>query len=324
MTTKSEILSALERSRGEFVSGAELAQMLHISRTAVWKAIKQLEQEGHGIETLAGRGYRLCEQSDLLSSEGISACLPPELENTPVYVLKTVDSTNTYLKRLALEGAAHGTLVLAEEQTAGRGRRGNSFFSPGNTGLYMSLLLRPESLDCDTQMMTVRVAVAVCKALESMTSVKPRIKWVNDIYADGRKLCGILSEAVADLESGSVESIVVGIGLNCTTTQDAFPPELRGIAGSLGGHICRNELAAKIVEGIMRELRCDEQEVIAAYRLRSLMTGKAVRFLREGELLEGVAEGIADNGNLLVAMADGSELVLHSGEVSVKGLGEWK
>lgn len=319
MSTKKDVLAVLEKNRSKYISGQELADMLDISRTSVWKAVKALEKDGHGITATPNKGYRLSDDSDVLSKEGILTALLNSIPEAPIEVLKTVDSTNTYAKKLALEGAPHGTLVLSEEQTAGRGRYGKSFFSPRGTGLYMSLVLRPDNETKDVQMITIAAAVNVCMAIESLTGLAPQIKWVNDVFLDGKKVCGILSEAGTDLESGVIEYIIVGIGINCTTVRDAYPQEIRGIVGSLGNTgVSRNELAAHIYQGIMRDfLRLSDVGLINEYRDRSLMYGRQIGFIYKGENCRGIVLDISDSGNLRVRCDNGEELTLVGGDVSI-------
>lgn len=322
MSTKTEVLSILERERSRYISGQELAKTLSVSRTAVWKAVKSLQEDGHRVLAVTNKGYMLESGSDLLSEEGIRFRLPEKYRNSAIMVYSTIDSTNTQAKKLALEGTPHGTIILAEEQSAGRGRYGKSFFSPRGAGLYMSLVLKPERDMSDTQMITVAAAVAVCRAIERLTDKKPQIKWVNDIFLNGKKICGILSEAVTDFESGSIESVVVGIGVDCAVKRELVPTELRGIVGSLDADgLSRNALAAEIA-GELLELfaKLGEREIIDEYRARSLMFGKAVSFIRGSEHKNAKVTGINDNGGLIVELDNGEETTLNSGEVTVSGL----
>lgn len=318
MSTKNDVLSVLEKNRSEYISGQELADTLHVTRTSVWKAVKALGDEGHIIDAVSNKGYRLSPKSDVLSREGLLAWRRSNV-HAPVLVLKTVDSTNTYAKKLAIEGTAHGTLVVAEEQTAGRGRYGKSFFSPKSAGLYMSIVLRPGSDLAAAQMVTVAAAVSVCEAVEGLTGLSPQIKWVNDVFLGDKKLCGILSEAGTDFESGGIDYIIVGIGVNCTTLSEDFPPELRGIASSLDCEgLVRNELCSRIYDALMTSFpHLGEGELIEKYRARSMMPGRHISFVYQGESLGGVAQSICDNGNLTVKCDNGKLLTLVGGEVSL-------
>lgn len=319
MPTKKDVLSILENERERFVSGQELAETLKISRSAIWKAVKSLEEDGHKILAVTNKGYKLDKNSDIITEEGIRMHLPERLKEIPIIVLKTTDSTNTQAKKLALEKIPSGTIILAEEQTAGRGRLGKSFFSPYGSGLYMSIILRPDNNITDPQMITIAAALAVCRAIERLTDLKPKIKWVNDIYLDGKKICGILTEAVTDFESGSVESIVVGIGVDCTINEDMLPEELCGIVGSLGAsELKRNQLAAEIAEDVIESFgKLGDLGIINEYRKRSMMFGREVSFEREGKRYFADVTSINDMGNLLVRLKTGESLVLNSGEVTL-------
>ncbi len=314
MNTKSDILTILETNRHRDVSGQELANALGISRTAVWKAIKALEADGHKITAAPKRGYRLA--NEILSAEGISACLS---ESLPVHYFSIIDSTNSEAKRMAMAGADHGTILVAETQTAGRGRFGKSFYSPENTGLYMSVILKPgDTAISDAQMITVAAAVVTSQAIEELTGQKPGIKWVNDLYLGDKKICGILTEAVSDFESGRVESIIIGIGINCATTD--FPEELTSIAGSLGdAALSRNRLAALIATGLINNFsRISDPEIINEYKSRSIMIGKTITYLHSGNERTAIVLDINDNGNLVVKNTNGEVDIISSGEVSIK------
>ena len=227
MTTKEQLLTLLEARQGSFVSGEELAGALSLSRAAVCKAIKALRQEGCAIEAITNRGYRLSPDSDILSAQGVKKHLNPNFQIT---VSPSVDSTNTLLRSMAEQGAPEGTVVIANAQTKGRGRRGRTFYSPGNTGIYLSLLLRPVNAGPrQTVTLTAAAAVALCQAMEAVSGAEPQIKWVNDIFLNGRKVSGILSEAAFGLESGVPEYVVVGVGINVYTPEGGFPPELAEI-----------------------------------------------------------------------------------------------
>ncbi len=326
MAVKDEVLRMLEAHRGEALSGELVAERLSVSRASVWKAVRALRDEGHKIGASTRRGYRMEPDSDVLSEEGIRACLSEGSPVRGVVCLASVDSTNTYAKGLALSSGAHGTLVTADRQTAGRGRRGRSFFSPPGTGLYMSLILRPHIELERFQTVTIAAAVAVCRTIESLTCRRPRIKWVNDIYleetngldgADGeaRKICGILTEVVSDVESGAIESVVVGIGLNVSTRD--FAPDLARVAGSLfPGSVSRNRLAAGIAERLLDcQERLGDPELIREYRDRSLLLGREVCFIRDGAECRGVALDIDAQGCLLLREEGGTVVTLRSGEV---------
>lgn len=319
MSVKTEVLRMLEENRGTPLSGEEMAGELKVSRAAVWKAVKALEGEGHRIAAVPGSGYRLDAESDVLTEAGIRSALPPVLRDCPMEVHPVIGSTNTHLKALAGAGAPHGTLVVAGCQTAGRGRLGRSFYSPADSGLYLSLLLRPDRKAEDLLVITIASAVAVCRAIEHQTGVTASIKWVNDIFVGGRKVCGILTEAVSDFESGMVESIVIGVGVNIRPPEGGFPPEVAGVAGALGASGgTRNQIAAALYEELLALAGqlTEPADFLEEYRSRSLVLGRALEFVHGGERITGIGRAISDEGSLVVDTPNG-ELVLKSGEVSL-------
>ncbi|MGM9662343.1 MAG: biotin--[acetyl-CoA-carboxylase] ligase [Oscillospiraceae bacterium] len=253
---------------------------------------------------------------DRLSAAELAAALAQRGRPLSVEVFARIDSTNNEAKRRLAAGRCEPTLLLAEEQTAGRGRLGRSFYSPAETGLYMTLLLgRPAALR-DPAILTVAAAAAVAGAIEQLTGERAGIKWVNDVYMAGKKVCGILCEAVTDGESGET-GLLAGIGVNVRTAD--FPEELRQKAGSLTGAAAdRTELAAEITDRLLAIWEAPEQSgFLAFYRARSFVPGHRVRFMRNGAEREALALGIDDGGALLVRYPDGTVEALRSGEVSV-------
>lgn len=314
MSVKSDILGILENSRGAYISGQALADRLHISRSAVWKAVNSLKEEGYAIFSLNKKGYSL--DGDKLSAEGILAHFKGD--SVSVQVLPTVDSTNNYAKReIALGRARDGLVVLSEEQTAGKGRLGRSFYSPPSNGVYMSIVLLRNLPIERASYLTITAAVAVCQAIESLTDAKPAIKWVNDIFLGDKKVCGILTEAASDFESGTVQSAVVGIGVN--VRDKAFPPDIEAVVTSLYlEDLTRNALAAGIIQRFMALLDLSPEEIIAQYKARSMILGEAIQFTQGGVEKYGVAKDINDAGNLEVVLEDGSSVTLVAGDVSIR------
>ena len=320
MRIKEAVLAELLKHRGNYLSGEELAAALSVSRSAVWKAIGQLRADGHTIEAVTNRGYRLTG-GDVLSREGIRRCLGnPEID---VHVYSSVASTNTLLKAWAEDGCAEGTVAVADEQTAGRGRRGRSFFSPKGTGLYMSILLRPAECDEAALQITTTAAVAVAEAIEALSGKTAQIKWVNDIYLDGKKACGILTEASLDVESGGLNYAIVGIGINALRPADGFPEELENIASAVFDRCeqpnLRCRLAAAVLERFFSHYHTlGSDDCFEAYRQRSLVIGRRVTVL-SGGVAVGEAEvlDLERDYSLRVRYDDGLETLLNSGEVSV-------
>ena len=320
--TKDSVLQLLREHEDRYVSGAELAKQLSLSRTAVWKAIGQLKAEGYRIEAVTNRGYRLSPRGDVLSAESVRKYLQ-HWELTPE-VYRTITSTNTVLKARAAEGAPAGLVLIAGEQTAGRGRMGRSFYSPPDSGLYMSLLLRPKIAAREATRITACAAVAVAETVEELSSRPTRIKWVNDVLLDGRKICGILTEASFDCESGELAYVIVGIGINIAVPAGDFPEELRQIAGAAFDGAAIPELRARLAAGVLDRLwdfaaDLESPACFAAYRARSLVLGKAVNLLIPGRAPESAQVlDLNRDYSLLVRMPDGSERSISSGEVSVR------
>jgi BirA family biotin operon repressor/biotin-[acetyl-CoA-carboxylase] ligase len=320
--TKDEILSLLWQNADDYVSGGELARRLSVSRTAVWKAIGQLKDAGYEIESVPKRGYRLRSASDVLSEDGISRHLRHRELTLRVY--KTISSTNTVLKGLAAEGAPEGLVLLSEEQTAGRGRMGRSFYSPPASGLYLSILLRPNMPAAAATRLTACAAVAVAETIEELSNRGTQIKWVNDIFMDGRKVCGILTEASLDCESGMMHYVIIGIGVNTHVPAGDFPEALGDIAGAAFGAGPVPELRCRLAAGILERIMDYSPgpaapAVYEGYKSRSLVLGKHIDILSPGREPESaVALDLAEDYALIARMPDGSLRRLSSGEVSVK------
>ncbi len=330
MSVKSNVLKTLEERRGSYFSGEQLAEELQVSRAAVWKAVRQLEKEGYGILASPNRGYCLAEETDLLSEEGIRMHLPPECREINVHVMQETASTNTVAKQAAAQGAQDGSLFVAERQTAGRGRRGRSFFCVPGGAISMSLLIRPELAAEDAVFLTTAACVAVHRAIRAATGIVTDIKWVNDLYYQGKKVCGILTEAVTNCETGIVDCVILGIGINFNIAPEQFPEELRDVAGALYDGIrrvpaTRNRLIAEAVSQLTRVMAdLGERAFLEEYREHSMLIGKHILVLSQRDPEEAVAVGISGNGGLVIELPDGSRRVLNTGEVSVREQGSEK
>lgn len=319
MTTKASVLRILEENRGQFFSGEEIASTLGVSRSAVWKAVKSLEAEGYAVSAVTNKGYCLAADTDILSPEGIRLYLSLEYRDIPITIHKVTGSTNEDAKALAVAGAVHGTMVLAEEQTQGRGRLGRSFYSPKSSGVYMSIVLRPNLAITDAVLITTAASVAVSRAVEEVSDQTPGIKWVNDVFVNEKKICGILTEAVSGFESGVVECVVVGIGIN--VIDPGFPDEIKQVAGSLSGQrsdFSRNRLAALVANHLLElSAALPDRSFLDEYRKRSILLGKPIRFLENNVWYDAVAVDVADSGGLVIETAAGRR-TLSSGEVSIR------
>lgn len=318
MGLKHEVLRLLEENRESYLSGQEIANRLAFSRTAVWKAIHSLKEEGYQIHAVSNKGYQLDTSCDLLSSEGIHAYLAEDLKQLPIYVYQQIGSTNTEAKQQALNGAPHGTIILAEEQTQGRGRLGRKFYSPKGTGIYMSIILRPQLHLNQAIQVTTTVAVAICRVIEKLTNQNPHIKWVNDIYLGKQKICGILTEAVTDFESGQVEFIILGIGLNVNTVD--FPADLHEIAGSLNPKdVTRNQLCAHLLNELFSLFsKLNDPQVLEEYKSKSNVLGNWITFMKNQESYEAFAEDINEQGGLIVRLKNDEKMILNSREISIR------
>lgn len=324
MATRETLLALFEKNRGSFISGEEIAKKLGITRTAVWKIVKKLQKEGYDITAVTNRGYCLSKDTDILSAEGIKSHLRERYrDRAEIEVFRTVDSTNNVCRQKALEGAGSGYIAIATSQSSGRGRRGRTFYSPADTGVYVSfLLMPPEFHEAGVVKITTISAVAVCMAIEKMTGKSPLIKWVNDIFIDDRKVCGILSEASYNLEDSRLEYAIVGIGLNLYPPKNGFPDGLSEIAGSVldtPGQISRNKLVAEILMNFTDLYFADNPlEYVEEYRKRSMVIDRDIAIVSGRSVTWAKAIGINDDCSLQVRYSNGKEEALHSGEISIR------
>lgn len=318
---KEQVLARLIAADKQFVSGEALAQEIGISRNSICKIIHRLRDEGCTIEAVSNRGYRLISLTDRLREAEIRNALHTRSLGQNLLLYPQLSSTNLIARALAEEGAPAGTVVAAEMQTAGRGRLGRSFDSPVGSGLYMSVILRPENWRGDVGMITSCAAVAVACAIERHYPVPVQIKWVNDLYVHGKKVCGILTEASTALESGEIRSVILGIGVN--TARRTFPPELHAVATSLeeaagGLSVSRGLLMADILNELEPALiRMDTGAFLEESRRRSALLGRVVQVTENGKVYSALALYIDKNGYLTVRTPDGQYRTLRSGEVSV-------
>lgn len=321
---KAEVLRLLREST-EYISGQELCEKFSVSRTAVWKIMKQLKEEGYEIEAVQNRGYRLLTVPDILSKSEIESRLDGGWIGSQVYFAEEVDSTNTWGKRLAEEGAPHGTLVVADEQTQGRGRRGRSWQSPKGTNISMTLILRPDLEPARASMLTIVMGLSVAQGLKELLKLPVQIKWPNDAVLNGHKLCGILTEMSAQIDY--INYVVVGTGINVNLPE--VPEELKDIATSLLIETGHRVNRAEVIGAVLRAFARNYESFLAAGDLTGLLNAyneilanrdRQVRVLDPKEPYEGVALGINARGELLVKKADGSISEVYAGEVSVRGL----
>ncbi len=322
MGVKEEVLRELQSQQEEYISGQGLADRLQVSRHAVWKAIDKLRAEGFEIEARTNRGYRLMGACDVLSGEAVAALLDRADGYTLEYYDR-IDSTNNRARALAEAGCEEWTVVLADQQTAGRGRMGKSFYSPVGGGIYMSVVVRPE---CDVQyanMLTIAAAAAVAEAVEAVCGVDTGIKWVNDIFVGTKKVCGILTEASVGLEEQRLRYAVVGIGINVAPPAGGFPEELQGIATSIFDAPCTEAVRAPLVAEVLRRFRVYAKDLLArdflpSYRAHLMVLGRQVTLVHGDTREEVTVLDLTDDGALVVEDASGARREVFSGEVSVR------
>lgn len=319
------IVEILKNAGNDFVSGESIAGALGISRTAVWKHIQKLRDSGYEIISFERHGYKLKDAPDLLLPGEVQIGLDTEIIGKEMQYYPAVDSTNRVAKALAYHGAQEGTIVVAEEQTGGKGRLERNFFSPRVKGIWFSVILRPNFSPHDAPKFTLLAAVAVAEAMNRF-NLKPQIKWPNDIMFDGRKLVGILTEMSGEI--AKIAYIVVGVGINVNIDRDEFPAELQAVAASLkemnGGEVSRVNFFRAVLEEfdkLYRKVKADGfGEIFTRWRKYNITLGKEVRVISAGdggETFTGRAIDLDADGALVVETADGRRTV-YAGDVSIR------
>ena len=322
MDVKSQLLKLMIENREEYLSGGALSKELSVSRNMIWKAVQSLRDEGYSISAVTNRGYRLDNSGDVLSAAGIEV----NLKTAGVFqieVRKTVKSTNTALREIAAKNTPEGFVLAAEGQTAGKGRQGRGFHSPPGHGVYFSLLLRPGAKTADATLITSAAAVAAARAIEQVFGVRVGIKWVNDLFARGKKVCGILTEAVFGMESGIIESAVLGIGVNITSPEQGYPEDIKDIAAALtdrkeGKDNERCRLIAATLDSFWEYYQdLAARGFLDEYRARSIVLGQDIFVLSGGNKRPARALAVDENCGLEVRYNNGETATLRYGEVSV-------
>lgn len=320
---KEEILRILKAAE-DYVSGQELCDHLGVSRTAVWKVIRQLQEDGYAIEAVRSRGYYLKESGDVFTREELASILDTDWVGKNLIFLDLVDSTNNKARELADQGAPEGTLVIAVEQSAGKGRRGRSWVSTGGAGVWMSLLLRPDFMPGCASMLTLVAAMAVEEGIRKVTGLESQIKWPNDVILEEKKVCGILTEMSTEMES--IHYVVIGIGINVGLQE--FPPQIRDMATSLAFCTKKPVKRAELTAAVAKAWEYDYDQFLQTMDLSLLMEkyneklvnrDRQVKVMGSGISYTGVARGINEKGELLVETEKGLITVM-SGEVSVRGI----
>ena len=342
MTTKEKVLEILKKNEGKSISGQKLAEKCRISRAAIWKAVKSLRDQGCNIQGATNGGYLLLQNSDYFSNESLEFFLNekyPEVKSNFIQCFNVIDSTNTYCKKVLSEAGNmrlpdgeltaqgqkyHKAIIVAQEQTGGRGRFGRNFASPAKTGIYMTLIYTPKGGIVNPAKITAFSAVAVCRAIKTLFNVECKIKWINDIYLNGKKICGILTEGFTNFETKSIESAIIGIGLNICDNPKIFEENTN--AGSITGEnhqgkISRCQVAAEIAGQCFKIFEENQEEVLKEYKNLSFLISQTVCvFPVIGDSKSSYFAkviNIDDNAGLVVELPDGSQKTLSSGEVSL-------
>lgn len=324
--TRYRILEHLRQAEGGQVSGGELAQQLGISRTAVWKHIAALQEEGYQVEAIPNKGYRFRE-SEVFTGHEVERRRRTRIVGQNLVFLDTVDSTNLEAKRQAADGAPDGTVIIARHQTTGRGRLERRFESPDGTGVYLTILLRPAISIADLNLVTLLAAVVAADTIEQLSGVRPGIKWTNDLFLNQRKICGILTECSVEGEGGRVAYAAVGIGMNLLQEEKDFPEELHGIAGSVkmatGVSIGLADYAAALMENFERyfydgNFPENKAAILETYRKGLFFLGQQVRVVGLRESYMATALDVDGEGRLVVRREDGTLTSLNSGEISIR------
>ena len=324
MSTKDKVLHDLLRSGGKPVSGQQMADRLGVSRTAIWKCIKELESEGYTIESVRKKGYVLHQRSDEITAVRLAPYLETKRYGRVVHTYDSCETTQMIAHDKAQLGADEGTLIVSDEQTAGRGRLMRPWSSPSGHGIWMSLIIRPNLSMKEAPQVTLVTAVAIVRALEKVAAIDPVIKWPNDLLVGGKKIAGILTEMQADPDQ--VQALIIGIGLNVHQRPSDFPDELREQATSVAMETGEAIERAKLVAAIMNEMerfidmyeRNGFEPIKLLWESYAVTTGQLIRATLVDEVIEGVARGISDDGLLQIEEEDGTIRSLYSADVTLQ------
>ncbi len=318
--TKEKVLNLLIKNQNSYISGEEIAKTLEISRNSVWKAIKSLIQDGYKIEATTNKGYMLLPSSDVLSTVGIENYILNK--NFDIETHNSVTSTNSLLKAYTLNQECEWKVIVSAHQSEGRGRQGRSFYSPSDTGVYFSVLLRPEISNDKLSFITALAGVCVCHAIKKVTKADAKIKWVNDIFVENKKVCGILSEASFTVENFALDYVILGIGINIYKPKGNFPEEIIETAGFILENELddiRNKLVACILDELYEKYTdFDEKSILNAYKSLSFVIGKEIYIINDDKKTKAFVLDIDENCSLVVKLENGTVKRLNSGEISTK------
>lgn len=330
---KNRILKKLKNEKGKYLSGEQLSEHLEVSRTYIWKCIKELRAKGYVIESSPKKGYKLSYIPDIINNKEIMEERKSKLLGKNVIYFPQIDSTNNYAKKIAHEGCEEGTVIIADMQTSGRGRLGREWNSKDKKGISMSVVLKPKIAIQELQIITLAASVAVVEAVKELTGIGLGVKWPNDIILDGKKICGILTEASVEMDG--INFVVLGIGLNVWHEEEDFFGELKQKATSLSIYIRQKEQLndiiirrSQLIKMILFKLeqlydkinKGDLDLITTLWRKYSVTLGKEVLIVVKGEEYSGTAVDITNEGKLIVECSDGNRREVLSGEIFVRGL----
>lgn len=319
MKKKDELINLLYYYPTSYFSSKVLAEKLNISQKEVYSYIRKLRAEGYNIKGKTSKGYSFVRDNSISAKEIMQYF---SIEKEKIRIFTSLPSTNTTAKEMASCGAPEGTICIADAQTHGRGRMGRQFFSPGGSGIYMSIILRPAFSPSESLLITTIAAVAVCDAIEEICACTPKIKWVNDVYISDKKVAGILTEAVFSNDNHKIEYAVLGIGLNLKAPEEGFPKQIHKIAGAVlnAEETCsRNKMIALILKHFYKYyLAFENKSFIKAYKNRDYLAGKEVIVTRGDSVYDALVKGINEDLSLKIEKANGLIENLSSGEVSIK------
>ena len=325
MTCVKEKILGLLRGGTDYISGERMSEAFGVSRSMIWKVIKGLRDEGYVIDSVTNKGYKLVGVPDLVTEEEIRSVLETEIFGREIYDFSEIDSTNVIAKARAREGAGEGVVFIAESQTGGKGRLGKNWVSPSGTGIWMSVVVRPEIVPQEVSGITLVVGLAICKAIREVTDLPAYIKWPNDIVVNGKKVCGILTEMSAEIDR--VNYVIIGIGINVNTTK--FPKELQEVATSIkiesGVQYRRKDIVAKVLmffEEYYQQYIQGQSLVgiLDAYKSLCITLKNEVSIINKSQSYRATPVDIDESGALVVKKEDGTRETITSGEVSVRGL----
>lgn len=321
---KAEVLSLL-KGTDDYISGQMLCDRFNVSRTAIWKAVNQLKEEGYQIEAVQKRGYHLVAFEEKYTKSEIESRRVDAKIGHFIKYFDEVDSTNAMAKKYAEDGATEGTVIVADVQNNGKGRRGRTWKSPKESGIWMSVILKPDIATYRASMLTLTAGLAVSKAIEKITGLENQIKWPNDIVANGRKICGILTEMNAEIDR--INYIIVGIGINVNMKE--FPIEIREKATSIFLETGKEQNRLYLLDEVLNQFEKyydiflktkDLSSLMEEYNSRLINKDHKVKILQDENSYEAISKGINENGELIVEDENGNQKEIVSGDVSVRGV----